>query len=132
MLYPDLEVCTGVKEEDRSEGLGRKVVRGVAQHRASRVAKSIDDSTQEFRLEAGEKIEALATQIRQLGQRFESVSEAHRVARRLERMSDYLRFRPSEEIAADAWEAVRKYHLLWITGGILGTVLLYRAWNRRE
>ena len=119
-------------KEDESEGLGRKVVRGVAQHRASRLAKSIDESTQDFRLEAGEKIEVLAEQIRQLGQKFENPNEAHILARRLERMSDYLRFRPSEEIAADAWEAVKKYRLLWITGGLLGAVVLLRLWDRRE
>ena len=107
-------------KEDESEGLGRKVVRGVAQHRASRLAKSIDESTQDFRLEAGEKIEVLAEQIRQLGQKFENPNEAHILARRLERMSDYLRFRPSEEIAADAWEAVKKYR----SGFGLSTVVI--------
>jgi hypothetical protein len=116
--------------EKSKRELGRTIVKGVAQHQASRAKARVEDSTVDFRVEAGQKIEDLAGQIRQLGKRFDDVEEAHRLARRLERLADYLQFRPSTEIAADAWEAARRYHLFWIAGGMLGTALLYRILKR--
>ena len=113
-------------------GLGRTIARGIAQHQTSRVKERIEDSTADFRVEAGARIEEMAEQIRQLGRRFENTDEAHQVARRLERFADYLTFRPSAEIAADAWSAAKRHHLLWIAGGMFGAVLLYRILKRSE
>jgi hypothetical protein len=120
-----------MKNEKSGSGLGRRIVQGVAHHEAGRVKDRIEESTVDFRAEAGEKIEGLAGQIRQLGQRYQKGEEAHLLARRLERLADYLQFRPSTEIAADAWDTARRYHLFWIAGGMLGTALLYRLLRRK-
>jgi hypothetical protein len=119
-----------MENKESNDGLGKTIARGIAQHQASRVKERVENSTVDFRLEAGQKIEGLAEQIRLLGNRFESSDEAHLLARRLERLADYLRYRPSSEIAGDAWEAARRYRLLWITGGMFGVVLLYRLLRR--
>ncbi len=118
-------------ESDRSKGgFGKAIVKGMAQQQANRIKEQIEDSTVDFRLEAGAKIEGLAEQIRLLGKRFENRGEAHLVARRLERVADYLRFRPAPEIGSDLSSAAKRYHLLWVAGGMLGTVLLYRVLRR--
>ena len=116
--------------DESRDGLGKTIAKGIAQHHASRVKERVEDSTVGFRVEAGAKIEGLADQIHQLGKRFENTDEAHLVARRLEKLADYLQFRPSAEIAADAWAAARHYHVLWMAGGMLGTVLIYRMLRR--
>jgi len=118
--------------EASRDGLGRKIAKGIAQHHTSRVKERVEDSTVDFRTEAGARIEGVAEQIRQLGKRFENADEAHLVARRLERLADYLRFRPSAEIAADAWEAAKRHHVLWIAGGMFSAVLLYRVLGRSK
>jgi len=119
-----------MENKESSGGLGKTIARGIAQHQASRVKERVEDSTVDFRLEAGQRIEGVAEQIRLLGRRFESSDEAHMLARRLERLADYLRYRPSSEIAGDAWEAARRYRVLWIAGGMFGVVLLYRLLRR--
>jgi len=118
-------------ESERSDGgFGKAIVKGMAQQQANRIKEQIEDSTVDFRLEAGAKIESLAEQIRLLGKRFENRDEAHLVARQLEKLADYLTFRPSPEIGSDVWSAAKRYHLLWIAGGMLGTVLFYRVLRR--
>jgi len=116
--------------EESKSGFSKTIAKGIAQHHTSRMKERVEDSTVDFRLEAGERIEGLAQQIRQLGKRFESTDEAHRVARRLETVADYLRFRPSVEIATDAWEALRRRRALWVAGGALAAILLYRIQKR--
>jgi hypothetical protein len=118
-------------EESRG-GLGKSIVKGIAQHHASRVKERVEGSTVDFRVEAGARIEGLAEQIRQLGKRFENTDEAHLVARRLERLADYLRFRPSAEIAGDVWASAKRHHVLWIAGSMFGAVLLYRVLRRSK
>lgn len=117
-------------EGEESRGLGKSIAKGVAQHQVDRMRERVEDSTVDFRLEAGDRIEGMAEQIRQLGKRFENLEEAHLLARRLERLADYLHFRPSADIAADAWAVAKRNHLLWIAGGMLGSVLLYRLLRR--
>jgi hypothetical protein len=121
-----------MQHEEKGNGLGKTLAKGIAQHQVTRVKDRVEYSTVDFRLEAGHRIEGLAEQIRQLGNRFDNPEEAHVLARRLERLADYLRFRPSSEIAVDVWEAARRYHLLWIAGGIFGAALLYRLSRRSK
>ena len=77
-------------------------------------------------------MEALADQIRELGGRFDRHTEAHSLARRIERSSDYLRYRPTSQIAGDAWDTVRSSPVVWIGGGLLAGLLAYRLISRRD
>ena len=119
-----------MEKNEPGGGMGKTIVKGIAQHHTSRIKERVEKSTIDFRVQAGRKIEDFAEQIRLLGSRFENADEAHLLARRLEKMADYLRFRPSPEIASDVLATARRYHALWIAGGVLGTVILYRLLRR--
>jgi hypothetical protein len=106
--------------------IGETVARGVAHDEAAQVRRRIESSTDHFKKEAAEKVEGVASQIRQLGMRFDRTDEAHALARRLERSADYLRFRPSAEVAGDAWHGLRGSRVLWVAGGAVVGALVYR------
>ena len=112
---------------DTIESAAETVARGTA----VRAEERLDEATESFRREAAAKMEALAEQIRELGGRFDRHTEAHHLARRIERSSDYLRYRPTSQIAGDAWDTVRKSPVVWVGGGLLAGLLLYRAMSRR-
>jgi hypothetical protein len=107
--------------------VGKTVARGLSREQTDKIRSRIDDSTEEFKKDAGKRIEALAQQIRQLGQQYKASDEANAAARSLERTADYIRFRPSTEIAADGFELARRYRLWWIAGGMLAAAILYRS-----
>jgi len=96
-----------------------------------RLEKRLDSATDEFKQEAAKKIDGLAGQIRELGAKLDRHDEAHAVARRLERSSDYLSYRPSSRIAADSWETVRENRLLWVGAGVVVGCLAYRMLSKR-
>ncbi len=110
---------------------GGKALRGVARERAGRVMDQVDDSSEQFRTAASEKIEGLGRQIRELGQQLDHPEAGQRLARRVERSADYLRFRPSAEMAEDAWGALRSSPLVWLGAGVLVGFLAYRVARRR-
>jgi hypothetical protein len=116
---------------DVIEGTAATVARGTVRDTTARVEDRFDQATEDFRREAAAKMEALAEQIRDLGGRFDRHDEAHGLARRIERSSDYLRYRPSSEIAGDAWDTVRRSPVVWIGGGLIAGLLVYRAVSRR-
>ncbi len=116
---------------DVIEGTAAAAVRGTVRDTESRAEKRIDEATEDFRREAAAKMEALAEQIRELGGRFDRHTEAHHLARRLERSSDYLRYRPTSRIAGDAWDTVRRSPVVWVGGGLLAGLVVYRLMSRR-
>ena len=113
-----------------SERLGKaggNYARGVATKQLSR----LDESTEAFKGETAAKLENLASQVRELGQKYERSGEANHLARRLEKTADYIRFRSSERVVSDAWEAARRHRLLWWTGGLLAGVIVYRLVSQK-
>lgn len=105
---------------------GKVVLKGVSHDQKDRLKGRVETSTSGFKAEASDRLEVLAGQIRQLGEKFESLEEAASIARRLEKTADYLRYRPSVDVASDAWEAARRARLLWIVGGMAAGFLIYR------
>lgn len=105
---------------------GRALAKGAAYGQLNRVAGRFDESTERFKTAAAGRIESVAGQIRDLGLQLEHPGEANSIARRLERTADYIRYRPSTEVAGDAWTAARKHHLLWWAGGLLAGVFVIR------
>lgn len=117
---------------DSVGSVGKTVIKGVSHQHTERLRERFEESTANFKAEAGARLEALAGQIRQLGEQFESLDEAAAIARRLERTADYLRYRPSVDMASDAWEAARRARLLWIAGGMAAGFLIYRLVKRNR
>lgn len=101
------------------------VAKDVARQRTSRAAAAIAEPAEQFKAQASEQIAGLASQIRQLGSRFDRADEAHRVARRLEQTADYLRYRPAPDVAGDAWDAVKRSPTIWIGGGLMAGLMVY-------
>ncbi len=119
-------------EDGRIRKVGRVVVRGVTQEKREKAKERLEESTIAFRHEASDRIDSVAQQVRQLGTQFERHDDAHQIARRLEKTSDYLRFRPAADVAGDALALAQKYRLLWLTGGLLAGVIIYRLAIRKK
>ncbi|HUV12931.1 MAG TPA: hypothetical protein VMY18_04755 [Acidobacteriota bacterium] len=119
-------------EDGSIRKVGRVVVRGVAQEKREKAKERLEESTIAFRHEASDRIDSVAQQVRQLGTQFDRHEDAHQIARRLEKTSDYLRFRPAADVAGDALALARKYRLLWLTGGLLAGVIIYRLAIRKK
>ncbi len=117
---------------DTAESVGGTVARGVARERIDTLKSRIEPPVDDFKREAADRVEDVAAQIRSLGSRFDRPSEAHGMARRLERMADYLRYRPSSDVAGDAWDLTKRYKLLWIAGGAIAGAVLYSALRSRR
>lgn len=111
---------------DTAERAAESIARGVVHDRAARLRDRVEPPVDEFKEDTAERIESLADQVRKLGRQLDRRDEAHVVARRLERTADYLRYRPSSEVASDAWGAIKQSQVLWIAGGALGAFILYR------
>lgn len=109
---------------------GKAVAKGVVHGQFDRATGRFDESTQKFKGAAAGKIESLAEQIRELGDQFEHGGEANAIARRLEKTADYIRYRPTSDVAADAWDITKRYHLLWWAGGLLAGVVAIRLATR--
>lgn len=116
-----------MKTKEKLGNAGRSYAKGVVSEKMS----GIDKSTENFKGEAASMIESVADQIKDLGRQFDRGAEAAGVARRLEKTADYIRYRPTAEVAGDTWEVVKKYRLLWITGGLLGGIIIARLAQRR-
>ncbi len=113
-------------EEGSIRKVGRVVVRGATQEKREKAKERLEESTVAFRHEASDRIDSVAQQVRQLGSQFDRHEDAHQIARRLEKTADYLRFRPAADVAGDALALAREYKLLWVTGGLLAGVIIYR------
>jgi hypothetical protein len=113
-------------------GIGKKVAQNYGKAEFGRIKDHLDESTEGFKLEAAEKIEALAEQIRDLGQRLETDQEAGKIARHLEKTADYVRFRKTTDIGTDAVSAIRESRAFWIAAGLLVGILIYRSTRNKE
>jgi hypothetical protein len=101
------------------------VAKDVARQRTSEAAATIAEPAEQFMVQASEQIVGLASQIRQLGSRFDRNDEAHRVARRLEQTADYLRYRPAPDVAGDAWDVIKRSPTIWVGGGLMAGLMVY-------
>jgi hypothetical protein len=108
-------------------GMGKRAAVNFGKAELDRVKDRIDESTEGFKFEAAQKIESLAEQIRHLGEDSKAHAEAGSIARRLERTADYLRYRPTSDIAEDALDTVRESKAFWIAAGLLVGILIYRS-----
>lgn len=118
---------------EAAKDTGSAAARGVAREKLHALRERVEPPVDEFTTEASRRVEALADQIRALGGRLDRPAEAHRIARRLERTADYLRYRPPTRIAEDAWETVSSSRVLWAAGGVLAgaaAIALLRAARR--
>jgi len=110
----------------------KTVVHGVLHEQSARLRDRVEPPADQFKDETAEHIENLAEQVRTLGRKLDRRDEAHRVARRLERTADYLRFRPSAEVGADVWRVMKRSRALWIAGGLMGAYVAYRFMRKRH
>jgi DNA-binding NarL/FixJ family response regulator len=114
------------------EKTAKTTARGIARETATQLRERIEPPTDELKQEAADRVENVATQIRELGSQYDRAEEAHAIARRLERTADYLRFRPAGRVATDVWDTVSQPRVLWAAGGVLAALAVYRALKRSE
>jgi hypothetical protein len=113
-------------ESSAAHELVEGTAKGIARETTTDIRDRIEKPADRFKSEAADRVEGVADQIRQLGRQLDRRDEAHAVARRLERTADYLRYRPSGDVVADAWQTVKRSNLLWIGGGLVAGVIGYR------
>ncbi len=107
-------------------------VREVAHDQMEHVKERLEAGAENLTEHAADRVEALADQVRQLGNRHDRRDEAQAIARRLERSADYLRFRPLGKVPGDAWEAAKQSRLLWATVAVTAGLLTYSAVRRHR
>jgi len=112
--------------------IGRKTAKNIGKAEIDRTKERVDESTEGFKVQAAQRIEALAEQIRDLGRDLDYGGEAGAIARRLERTADYLRYRPTSRIGSDALELIKENKALWIAAGLLVGMLIYRSTQSRS
>ncbi len=109
--------------ESAAYGAVREVVHGQMENVRERLGAGAESFTEY----AADRVEALADQVRQMGNRHDRPDEAQAVARRLERSADYLRFRPLGKVPGDAWKAAKQSPILWATVAVTTGLLTYSA-----
>ena len=114
--------------ESAAYGAVREVAHDQMEHVKERLGAGAENLTEH----AADRVEALADQVRQLGNRHDRRDEAQAVARRLERSADYLRFRPLGKVPGDAWTAAKQSRLLWATVAVTAGLLTYSAVRRHR
>jgi hypothetical protein len=107
------------------------VAKGIFQDQTTRLRERVEPPVDEFKEDTAERIESLAEHVRKLGRQLDRRDESHAIARRLERTADYLRYRPTSEVASDAWDTVRQSKLLWVAGGAVAAFAAYRLLHAR-
>jgi hypothetical protein len=86
--------------------------------------------TDRLKDEAADRVEAVAEQIRSIGNELDRRDEAHAIARRLERTADYLRFRPAVHVASDVRDTLTRPGVLWFVGGALAALVAFNLARR--
>ena len=119
-------------DESLTEKVAETTVRGIARDQAARFRNRVEPPADELKLEAARLVEDVARQVRELGRQLDRDGGAHAIARRLERSSDYLRYRPSGAVATDAWDAVTQPRVRWLAGGALAALATYRILRARS
>ena len=123
-----------MNETNMVQTAAKSTSRGLVRDQTDRLKSRIEPPADQLKEETADKVERIAEQVRELGEQLGRQSEAHVIARRLERTADYLRYRPSADVASDAWRAVTRSRAVWVAGGILGALVaygLYRAASNR-
>ncbi|MEE4273712.1 MAG: hypothetical protein V2I67_18700 [Thermoanaerobaculales bacterium] len=115
-----------------TEKVAETTGRGIAREQAARFRDRVEPPADELKLETARLVENVAQQVRELGRQLDRDGEAHAIARRLERSSDYLRYRPSGAVATDAWDAVTQPRVLWLAGGALAALVTCRILKARS
>lgn len=111
---------------------GGTVVEGISRAKLDRVEQRVEESLENVRTEVSRRIESLAEQIHNLGQRLENPEEAQRIARELERTADYLRYRRAGDMFADSVDVVRRHRVTLLAGIAAGTLAVALVVRRRR
>lgn len=119
-------------DTSRVKAVGKTLVQGASHQKLDELKERVEDATRTAKEGTADRFESLAEQLRRSSGNAEGLEGRQRLARRLEKSADYLRYRPTAEVGKDAWAAARKYHLFWFAGGFLAGVLVYLAVKRRK
>ena len=114
-----------MNETNMVQTAAKSTSRGLVRDQTDRMKSRIEPPADQLKEETADKVERIAEQVRELGEQLGRQSEAHTIARRLERTADYLRYRPSADVASDAWQAVTRSRAVWVAGGVLGALAAY-------
>ncbi|HSL17983.1 MAG TPA: hypothetical protein VLB51_08770 [Methylomirabilota bacterium] len=114
-----------MNETNMVQTAAKSTSRGLVRDQTDRLKSRIEPPADQLKEETADKVERIAEQVRELGEQLGRQSEAHTIARRLERTADYLRYRPSADVASDAWQAVTRSRTVWIAGGVIGALAAY-------
>lgn len=114
-----------MNETNMVQTAAKSTSRGLVRDQTDRLKSRIEPPADHLKEETADKVERVAEQVRELGEQLGRQSEAHTIARRLERTADYLRYRPSADVASDAWQAVTRSRTVWIAGGVIGALAAY-------
>lgn len=114
-----------MNETNMVQTAAKSTSRGLVRDQTDRLKRRIEPPADQLKEETAHKVERVAEQVRELGEQLGRQSDAHAIARRLERTADYLRFRPSADVASDAWRAVTRSRTVWVAGGVLGALAAY-------
>jgi hypothetical protein len=114
--------------ESAAYGAVREVTHGQIENVKERLGAGAENLTGY----TADRVEALAGQVRELGNRHDRRDEAQAIARRLERSADYLRFRPLGKVPGDAWAAAKQSRVLWATVAVTAGLLTYSAVRRHR
>ena len=114
-------------ESNVVERVAEQSARGVVREQTTRLRERVEPPIDDFKDDTAERVENLAEHVRTMGRQLNRRDEAHAVARRLERTADYLRFRPTADVASDAWKAFSRSRAVWVVGGTLVALVAYRA-----
>lgn len=114
-----------MNETNMVQAAAKSTSRGLVRDQTDRLKSRIEPPADQLKEETADKVERIAEQVRELGEQLGRQSEAHTIARRLERTADYLRYRPSADVASDAWQAVTRSRTVWIAGGVIGALAAY-------
>ncbi|HSN54473.1 MAG TPA: hypothetical protein VLT32_07355 [Candidatus Sulfomarinibacteraceae bacterium] len=114
-----------MNETNMVQTAAKSTSRGLVRDQTDRLKSRIEPPADQLKEETADKVERIAEQVRELGEQLGRQSEAHTIARRLERTADYLRYRPSADVASDAWQAVTRSRAVWVAGGVLGALAAY-------
>jgi hypothetical protein len=114
-----------MNETNMVQTAAKSTSRGLVRDQTDRLKRRIEPPADQLKEETARKVERVAEQVRELGEQLGRQSDAHVIARRLERTADYLRYRPSADVASDAWRAVTRSRAVWVAGGVLGALAAY-------
>lgn len=115
---------SGIKE------LGSAVVEGWSKSKLDRVEQRVEGSLGSVKAEVGNRIEALAEEIRMLGKKLDNPEEAQRIARELERTADYLRYRRTTDMFSDSLATLRRHRTALLTGAAVGALTIFLVTRR--